>query len=185
MNLKKYLKKFLFVLILFSILYTFNGSFFVVRAITYNDDGTASYTYLETKSDNTGDYTSCKHEIGTTTYNGSTVNQSLFVFSQKQTENSKVVTWAVSEDNGKLKRANVATIAQDYELHHPDWKVIGAINADQYVTGFGENIGGLGKDYYYPQPYYPMICDSEGWFIMTGIPVSGGHPSTCHNLAPA
>lgn len=174
MNLKSILKKLLFVLTLFSILYTFNASFFVVRAITYNDDGTASYTYLETKSDNTGDYTSCKHEIGTTTYNGSTVNQSLFVFSQKQTENSKVVTWAVSEDNGKLKRANVATIAQDYELHHPDWKVIGAINADQYVTGFGENIGGLGKDYYYPQPYYPMICDSEGWFIMTGIPVSGG-----------
>ena len=169
-NLKRHLKK-LFILLL---IMTFTIIKQNVNAVIYNDDNTAWYQYLETVKEISGDYTNCYHDTGKTFYNNEEASQSLFVLKQKQTENSKVVTWAVSSDNGKLRRANVATIASDYELHHPDWKVIGAINADQYVTGFGENIPSSGKDYYYPQPYYPMICDSEGWFIVTGIPVSGG-----------
>ena len=135
-----------------------------------SDSKNASYEMRETTKSFTTDYTSYKTDLGTTTYNGNTYNQRVHVFFQKQTKKSKIVSWAVQSDAGKLSRVPVSAICANYELLHPGWKVVGAINADQYTTGFGDNIGGKGKDYYYPQPYYSMIADGEGWFTMTGLP---------------
>lgn len=135
-----------------------------------SDSKNASYEMTETTKSFTTDYTSYKTDLGTTTYNGNTYKQRVHVFFQKQTKNSKIVTWAVQSDAGKLSRVPVSAICANYELLHPGWKVVGAINADQYTTGFGDNIGAKGKDYYYPQPYYSMIADGEGWFTMTGLP---------------
>ena len=139
-----------------------------------NDAGTTNYVISKTELAQNTSYTRFKYDSGNTITSGKSTGQHVFVFTQKQTSNSKVVTWAVKEDSGQLRRSTVAGICSDYEKNHPDWKVVGAINADQYITGFGTDIGGKGQDYYYPQPYYPMIADGEGWFIITGMPSSGG-----------
>lgn len=140
----------------------------------YSDNKKSSYVATETTGSFETLYTSYQTDLGITTYNNNSYNQRVHVFFQKQTENSKIVTWAVKTNAGKFTRLPVSAIAENYEKTHPGWKVVGAINADQYTTGFGTNIGATGKDYYYPQPYYSMICDGEGWFIMTGLPVGGG-----------
>lgn len=169
---KEILKK-IIVLILTLLIAFFVGNRTASAKTTYSDSNEASFTGKNiTKSFET-DYTEYKTEEGVTTYKQNTYNQRVHVFFQKQTSNSKIVSWAVQSDAGKFARCNVAAIAQNYETMHPGWKVVGAINADQYTTGFGTNIGASGKDYYYPQPYYSMICDGEGWFVMTGLP-SGG-----------
>lgn len=142
--------------------------------MVFTDDGKTGYASNETTGSFDTMYTSYKTDLGTTNYNGVNYNQRVHVFFQKQTANSKVVTWAVKTNAGKFTRLPVSAIAKDYEIYHPGWKVVGAINADQYTTGFGTDIGSTGKDYYYPQPYYSMICDGEGWFIMSGMPVGGG-----------
>ena len=144
------------------------------ESIAVSDNGKASYTYTETTGSFETEYTTYSTDLGTTTYNSSSYNQRVHVFFQKQTENSKIVSWAVKSNAGKFTRLPVTAIAKDYEKNHPGWKVVGAINADQYTTGFGTNIASTGKDFYYPQPYYSMICDGEGWFIMSGMPVGGG-----------
>lgn len=146
----------------------------VVQCAT-TDNGKTSYAVDFTKSSLASTYTIYRNDFGTTITSGTSSKQSVFVYMQEQTENSKVVTWAVKSDSGKLKRATVAAICEDYEKTHPDWKVIGAINADQYVTGFGTDLPGKGQDYYYPQPYYPMIADGECWFTVTAIPSIGGN----------
>ena len=119
------------------------------------------------------DKTSYKTVEGTTNFQGSTNNQLIHTFIQKQTSTSKVVTWAVKKDGGALGRETLASICIDYEKNHPDYEVIGGINADQFTLGFGSSILDSGKDFYNTQPYYPMIADQEGWFIMTSLPVNG------------
>lgn len=136
----------------------------------YSDSKNASFEKTETVNSFDTGYTRYETDLGVTNYKGTNYNQRVHVFFQKQTKNSKIVTWAMKGDAGKLTRVPVAAICIDYEAKHPGWKVVGAINADQYTTGFGDNIGGTGKDYYYPQPYYTMIADGEGWFTMTGLP---------------
>ena len=163
----------LFIICLLSIsIFCFN-SLVKVTAAT-NDAGTTSYSVSKTELSKSTTYTHFSFDVGTTITSGKSTSQHVFVFSQKQTSNSKVVTWAVRGDSGKLSRSTVSGICADYEKTHPDWKVVGAINADQYITGWGTDIGGKGQDYYYPQPYYPMIADGEGWFIITGMPSAGG-----------
>lgn len=72
---------------------------------------------------------------------------------------SKLVTWAV--DNGKnYTRTTLDELAKDYEEKHPGWIVVGGINADQYTTGYGDNLAG-GQSVFYPQTYYPLIMDNE------------------------
>lgn len=119
------------------------------------------------------DKTSYKTVEGTTDFQGNTNSQLIHTFVQKQTSTSKVVTWAVKKDGGALGRETLAGICLDYEKNHPDYEVIGGINADQFTLGFGPSILDSGKDFYNTQPYYPMIADQEGWFIMTSLPVNG------------
>ena len=166
------IKKLLIIALLIITIVCFNSS--VALNAATNDAGTTSYTVNKTELSKTTTFTRFKYDVGTTVTSGKSTSQHVFVFSQEQTENSKVVTWAVREDSGKLRRSNVAAICSDYERTHPDWKVVGAINADQYITGWGTDIGGKGQDHYYPQPYYPMIADGEGWFVITGMPSAGG-----------
>lgn len=167
----KKISKLILLLLIFLIVSVFTS---IKTLAISNDDGTATYEVSSTKNSFDTENSHYVTDIGKTTYNSLTYDQQVHVFTQAQTSDSKVVTWSVADDNGKLTRTNIAAIAADYEKNHPDWEVLGGINADQYTTGFGTNIPSQGKDYYYPQPYYPMICDGEGWFIMTGIPVSGG-----------
>lgn len=167
-----FFQKTFFVLAIFFLIFTLTSNK-KVHAVS-SDSNNASYKETSiTKQINT-DYTDFKMIEGQTTYQNSNYNQRIHVFFQKQTKNSKIVTWAVKSNAGKFARCNVSAIAKDYEAYHPGWKVVGAINADQYTTGFGTNIGAAGKDYYYPQPYYSMICDNEGWFVIGGLPVGGG-----------
>lgn len=172
-SLKLHSKLLLLFLVLSFALLAFSSKITVYCATS--DNGKTSYSVDSTKSSAGSTYTTYRNDSGTTITNGVASKQSVFVYMQEQTENSKVVAWSVKQDSGKLKRTNVANICQDYEKTHPDWKVIGAINADQYVTGFGTNIPGKGQDYYYPQPYYPMIADGECWFTVTAIPSIGGN----------
>ena len=167
------IKRFLIIVLLVFVSVTFNYKI-KVNATSTNDAGTTSYSVTKTALSQNSIYTKFKYDEGTTTTSGKSTPQHVFVFNQKQTSNSKVVTWAMSDDSGKLRRSTVAAICSDYERTHPDWKVVGAINADQYITGWGTDIGGKGQDHYYPQPYYPMIADGEGWFIITGMPSAGG-----------
>ena len=167
------IKRIFIIIILLLVTFTFNFKV-KVNATSTNDAGTTSYTVTKTALTQNSIYTQFKFDEGTTTTSGKSTPQHVFVFNQKQTSNSKVVTWAMKDDAGKLRRSTVAAICSDYERTHPDWKVVGAINADQYITGWGTDIGGKGQDHYYPQPYYPMIADGEGWFIITGMPSAGG-----------
>ena len=170
----KFTLKRLFIIVLLFLGLTCLLSKVEVHATATNDSGSTSYSVTKTELVKNSTYTHFKYDSGTTTTSGKSSSQHVFVFNQTQTSNSKVVTWAVRDDSGKLRRNTVAGICADYENTHPDWKVVGAINADQYITGWGTDIGGKGQDYYYPQPYYPMIADGEGWFIITGMPSSGG-----------
>lgn len=160
--------------LLISILILFMSFSIVAVNAATNDSGTTSYTVSKTALSQSTSYTRFKYDEGITVTSGKSTSQHVFVYTQSQTSNSKVVTWAMKDDSGKLKRSTVASICEDYERTHPDWKVVGAINADQYITGWGTDIGGKGQDHYYPQPYYPMIADGEGWFIITGMPSAGG-----------
>lgn len=117
--------------------------------------------------------TSYKTVTGITNFNGVDNNQLIHTYIQKQTPTSKVVTWAVKQDSGALARATLAAICLDYEKTHPDYEVVGGINADQFTLGFGSSILDAGKDYYNTQPYYPMIADGEGWFVVTSLPYNG------------
>ncbi|MFA5766224.1 MAG: hypothetical protein WC929_08795, partial [Bacilli bacterium] len=138
----------------------------VKAAIIYSDNNLGSYEMTtRVEFNQIGVNTTHFLDLGNTMKNGAMYSQQVNVLTQKQTADSKVVTWAIGEQTD-FDRSTIVGIAQDYEKNHPDWVVVGGINADQYATNFGENLGASGSDYYYPQPYYPMICDGEGWFAI-------------------
>ena len=90
-------------------------------------------------------------------------------------EGVKVVSWGGYNKehtvSTALPRMTLAKIAEDYELNHPGWKVVGGINADQYCWGYGTNSTG-GYDILENRPYYTMKADGENWFshhFMGGI----------------
>jgi len=145
--------------------------------VYYNDDKSAYYKPVEVLLEGSYNYTNYQKIKAVTGYNGEESNQLIYTYVQKQTKDSKVVTWGVKKDSGKLENANLPYIAIDYEANHKDWIVVGGVNADQYTTGFGTNVASSGKDFYSPQTYYPLICDYEGWFAVTAIPYYG------HNIA--
>ena len=138
----------------------------VSAATVYSDNALASYEVTtRVESNQLGANTTHVRDLGSTMKNSFLYCQQVNVLTQKQTADSKVVTWAIGGQTN-FTRASIIGIAQDYEKNHPDWVVVGGINADQYATSFGENLGASGTDYYYPQPYYPMICDGESWFSL-------------------
>ncbi|MGM9899621.1 MAG: phosphodiester glycosidase family protein, partial [Bacilli bacterium] len=72
---------------------------------------------------------------------------------------SKLVTWSHS-DSKNYSRLTLDKIAEDYELNHPGWIVVGGTNGDQYTVGYGNDIA-AGSAYFTPQTYYPLIMDNE------------------------
>lgn len=138
----------------------------VKAAIIYSDNNLSSYEMTtRVEYNQIGVNTTHFLDLGNTMKSGALYSQQVNVLTQKQTADSKVVSWAIGGQTD-FTRATIIGIAKDYEKNHPDWVVVGGINADQYATNFGENLGASGSDYYYPQPYYPMICDGEGWFAI-------------------
>ena len=152
-------------------------SFFLVGGnnikATESDNMKASYMVVETKKTVRYTYTNYKVEDALTTINSTASKQTVCVFTQKQTENSKVVTWAVNKGTG-FSFKTIPQIAEDYEKNHPDWFVVGGINADQYIMSQGTGGVSNGTDFLAPQPYYPMIADGESWFSVPCWPSSGG-----------
>ena len=172
----KILKK-IFIVFLFVLLST---ALIKTKGIGYNTQKNASFEVNETVKELNTLYTTYKQDVGTTIFNGNSSNQHVFMLSQKETNDSKIVTWAVSDEHGALTRTTLTGIAKDYEAHHPDYCVIGGINGDQFTLGFGENLAQNGRDPYHLQSYYPFICDNEGWFIVTAMPNSGGKFAIMH-----
>lgn len=168
------IKKFLtFMFLVFFLILSFSNS---IKAITYDDGNNAGYEVTNhTLTDLNGGVLHVK-DIGNTIKNSIKYPQQTNVLTMKTGENAKVVTWAVKDaSKAGFVRQTVASIAKDYEKNHPGWSVIGAINGDQYYTKFGTAIGADGSDYFYPQPYYPMIADYQNWFAITATPYNNGH----------
>lgn len=140
---------------------------------TDSDNMKASYLVVSTLKSARFTYTNYKVDDGLSTINSTASKQTVCVFTQKQTDNSKVVSWAVNKGTGFYFRT-IPQIAEDYERTHPDWFVVGGINADQYIMSQGTGGVSNGTDFLAPQPYYPMICDGESWFSVPCWPSSGG-----------
>lgn len=172
MKLKNIKKLFIILITLVLSFFIFGGTK-VSAAYATSDNLNASYEQQQTVKSARYDYTNYKVDLGLTTTSKATSKQTVSVFTQKQTENSKVVSWAVSTNTGFLYRT-IPQIANDYEKYHPDWFVVGGINADQYIMSGGSGGVSNGTDYFYPQPYYPMVSDGESWFSVPCWPSSGG-----------
>lgn len=140
---------------------------------TDSDNGLGSYMVTENYRYSNFTYSTHKSDKGISTTSSGASNQNVNVFTQKQTDNSKVVTWAVSNGSGFVRK-KLTDIAADYEKNHPDWEVIGGINADQYIQKYGQLGVADGSDMFCPQPYYPMIADGDSWFSIPCWPVIGG-----------
>lgn len=151
----------------------FGLSFSLKVTAIESDNGLASYDVLKTYKNTNFTYTNHQSVSGYTLTKSGSFNQNVNVFTQKQTDNSKVVTWAVSTGSG-FARKKLTEIAADYEKNHPGWEVIGGINADQYIQVYGTSGVINGSDVFCPQPYYPMIADGDSWFSIPCWPVSGG-----------
>ena len=140
---------------------------------TDSDNMKASYLVVSTDKSMRYTYTNYKVDNGLSTINSTASKQTVCVFTQRQTDNSKVVSWAVNNGAG-FSFKTIPEIATDYERTHPDWFVVGGINADQYIMSQGTGGVSNGTDFLAPQPYYPMICDGESWFSVPCWPSSGG-----------
>lgn len=93
---------------------------------------------------------------------------------------SKLVTWSVTDGNKKYTRQYLNDIAADYEKNHPGWIVVGGINADQYTTGYGSDLG-AGSAYFTPQTYYPLIMDGESRIPITVNNITHMHVGFANN----
>lgn len=167
--MKKIRKTIISIIALLIITLSFN---FKVTAIE-SDNGLASYNVTKNYKNTSFTYTNHQSASGFTLTKSGNFNQNVNVFTQKQTDNSKVVTWAVSTGDGFVRK-KLTEIAADYEKNHPDWEVVGGINADQYIQAYGTAGVSDGSDLFCPQPYYPMIADGDSWFSIPCWPVSGG-----------
>ena len=138
-----------------------------------SDNGLGSYMVTENYEYSNFTYTTHRSDKGISTANSNASNQNVNVFTKKQTDNSKIVAWAISTGSGFVRK-KLTEIATDYEKNHPDWEVIGGINADQYIQKYGQLGVADGSDVFCPQPYYPMIADGDSWFSIPCWPVKGG-----------
>lgn len=129
--------------------------------------GVSTYTPVEST---TKDIYGMNHTLAkaTTSTKGNNKGQLINVFEMKTDGvTSKLVTWAVQNDNSSYRRANIIAAAKDYEKNHPGWIVTGGINADQYFFKFGNGLGADGSSIFEPSPYYPMITDGEKRYTVT------------------
>ena len=163
----KMIKKFTFIVML-SLLCVF-----VIPTKAANKDSakdpTGVSTYTPTKQ-TTKDIYGMNHILAEakTSTNGNNKGQLINVFEMKTDGvTSKLVTWAVQNDNSSYKRTTIVQAAKDYEAKHPGWIVTGGINADQYFFKFGDNLGVDGSTIFQPSPYYPMITDGEKRYTVT------------------
>lgn len=147
-----------------------------VDAFTFSDNNEAGYRVSEPSNAILNGGVKFYDDWGFTIKGTTEYSQHVNVLEMASDENSKLVTWAASDSyNAGFSRKTVANIAKDYEEKHPGWKVVGGMNADQYYTKYGEALGADGSDYFYPQPYYPMIADYEKWFSITATPRGNGN----------
>lgn len=144
------------------------------KAITYDDSSNAGYEVTKHQESDLYGGVTYINDWGNTIKQNKSYSQQVNVLTMKTHQEAKVVTWAANNGSGFVRKT-IANLARDYEVNHPGWKVIGGINADQYYTKYGEALGVDGSDYFYPQPYYPMIADYEKWFAMTATPSSSGN----------
>ncbi len=129
--------------------------------------GVSTYTPVETT---TKDIYGMTHtlEKATTSTKGNNKGQLINVFEMKTDGvTSKLVTWAVQNENYGYKNVDIVAAAKDYEKNHPGWIVTGGINADQYFFKFGSGLGVDGSSIFQPSPYYPMITDGEKRYTVT------------------
>ncbi|MFA6890252.1 MAG: phosphodiester glycosidase family protein [Bacilli bacterium] len=147
-----------------------------VGNVYWNDVNTVSYEKLETSVTSINGFASYIYENGKTVRSSSTYDQSVNVLEMDTNSKAKLVSWAISTDtkDGFIRRP-IGDIARNYETLHPGWTVVGGINADQYATKYGESLSAEGSDYFYPQPYYPMIADYEKWFSVPVLPYGAGN----------
>mgnify|MGYP003291197255 CR=1 FL=1 len=132
-------------------------------------DPTGVSTYTPVKSTSKDIY-GMNHTLAEakTSTNGNNKGQLINVFEMKTDGvTSKLVTWAVQNDNSSYKRTNIIQAAKDYEEKHPGWIVTGGINADQYFFKFGDDLAADGSTIFQPSPYYPMITDGEKRYTVT------------------
>ncbi len=164
-------------ILLLSLLCAFGA--FQVQAVgtVYHDDGNnVSYEALNTTTTSLNGYASHIHDIGRTVRSSTSYSQSIHVLEMDTNQSAKLVAWAIPTDtHDSFIRRPLGDIAADYESRHPGWTVVGGINADQYSTKYGESLSAEGSDYFYPQPYYPMIADYEKWFSVPVLPYGAGN----------
>ena len=142
-------------------------------AQTWDDTSKASWTPTSEAKEDLGGGVTWIQAHGKTTMSGlSDAQQIINYFTMKASASSKLVTWAAMADNTKNKRLPLADMAADYEAHHPGWKVVAGINADQYFPTYGGGKGTDGSYWFVPQPYYPMIIDHQRRFPITPTPVT-------------
>lgn len=169
--MKKIKRIFLGLIVIALLMLTFTNNTNVKA--TDSDNGLGSYMVIENYEYSNFTYTTHKSDKGLSTANSTASNQNVNVFSQKQTDNSKIVAWAISNGSGFVRK-KLTDIAADYEKNHPDWEKVGGINADQYIQKYGQLGVSDGSDMFCPQPYYPMIADGDSWFSIPCWPVKGG-----------
>ena len=154
---------FIFILNMFNVTAATNGE-------TYWDDQKAyNFTSNVVEEKEIAYGTTFIHDAGYTVRSDTKYDQNVYIMLQKSdaAKGVKVVTWGGYNENHTvstaLPRMTLAKIAEDYELNHPGWKVIGGINADQYCWGYGSQATS-GYDLLENRPYYTMKADGENWF---------------------
>lgn len=162
-------------LILFiSIIFIFVFNMFNVTAATsgetyWDDQKNYNYTSNVVEEKEIAYGTTFIHDAGYSTRSGSKYDQNVYIMLQESdaSKGAKVVAWGGYNENHTvstaLPRMTLAKIAEDYELNHPGWKVVGGINADQYCWGYGSQATS-GYDLLENRPYYTMKADGENWF---------------------
>ena len=157
----KTIKKLTFSLIVFLVLVSFLPVKAAEKGSITDPSGVSTYTVTNSATEDIYGMTHILAQ-GKTVTNGATRGQNINVYSMKTDGlTSKLVTWAVQENNYSYKRANIIEAAKDYEEKHPGWIVTGGINADQYFFQFGNKLGADGSAIFEPSPYYPMITDGD------------------------
>ena len=165
------MKKNKIIVLIFSLVFIFSFLSFSVSALetttVYN--GTHSYTTKSEEVFNIVDGVSHIINHGDAySDNGATVFKDrivhIFKADIKNNSNIKLVSWQVQKENSGFTRDELLDIAKNYEETHPGWVVLAGTNADQFYTGYGTGLGSNGTDYFYPQPYYPLISDGDNLF---------------------
>lgn len=141
----------------------------------YTDDGKYNYTTNVIEQTQIGNGTYLTKDFGYTTRGSDQYNQEVFMLSQKSdaSKGIKTVTWSAPNPTTSVaaafSRVTLDKIAEDYELNHPGWKVLGGISSDQFYFSFGTGLVTNGSDVFYNTPYYGMKADGEDWFTVDAL----------------